>query len=239
MKRLQEEQDMNKPSRIYFKDSPYPNGHRIKEFKWSGRIDEDGQLWFDFHLITEDYEVDDNHLPSVDGETVSNWHSKVVWDNYQACTLSSTYWGDNQGILVDTTNAPFSFQELIDKGLVANPLPLQSEDDYDNLAFSIYLLGHDTCAGHRLAFSKTIDGMDLEWTGKIALTYAGEEEFNHDFKIVVRNVVFDGFQYPKEWSQEEALEAFSDKISSFESYEFVDMNPKSFQRNYQLVPKKL
>lgn len=178
-------------------------------------------------------------MPSIDEETVSNWHSKVVWDNYQACTLSSTYWGDNQGILYDTTNGPFSFQDLIDKGLVADTLPLQGEDDYDNLAFSIYLLGHDSCAGHRLVFSKTIDGMDLVWTGKIALTYVGEEEFNHDFKIVVHNVAFDGFHYPKQWSQEEALEAFSNKIASLEFYEFVDMNAKSFQRNYKLVPKKL
>lgn len=241
MWRTQEEQDMNKVNRIYFTDSPYPNGHGIKEFKWSGRIDEDGQLWFDFHLVSEDYDVDDHHLSSVDEEeeAVSNWHSKVVWDNYQACTLSSTYWGDNQGILLDTTNAPFRFQELIDNGLVADTLPLQDEDDYDNLAFSVYVLGHDSCAGHRFVFSKTTDGMDLEWSGKIALTYAGEDEFNHDFKIVVQNVIFDGFHYPKEWSQEEALEAFSSKIASLEAYEFVDMNPKSFQRNYKLVPKKL
>jgi hypothetical protein len=229
---------MNKENRIYFTGSPYPNGHLIKEFKWSGRIDNDDQLWFDFHLKTEDYDTDNNHLPSADEETASNWHSKVVWNNYNSCILSSTYWGDHQGILLDTTNVPFSFQELISKGLVADKLPLE-DDDYDNLAFSIYLLGHDSCAGHRFVFSKTTDGMDLEWSGKIALTYAGENEFNHDFKIVVQNVIFDGFHYPKEWSQEEALEAFDNKIASLESYEFVDMNPKSFQRNYKLVPKKL
>jgi len=48
-----------KKNRIYFKDNPYPNGHLIKEFKWSARVFSEDGLWFDFHLISDNYYAED------------------------------------------------------------------------------------------------------------------------------------------------------------------------------------
>ena len=46
-------------SKIYFLNNPYPNGHKIVMFNWSGRIDEYGFIWFDFHLKTDAYYAED------------------------------------------------------------------------------------------------------------------------------------------------------------------------------------
>lgn len=46
-------------NRIFFIGNPYPLGHVIKEFGWSGRLDEDGEIYFDFHLKTDDYYAED------------------------------------------------------------------------------------------------------------------------------------------------------------------------------------
>jgi hypothetical protein len=50
-------------NRIYFKDNPWPEGHPIKEFVWSARI-EGSDVWFDMHLETENYYSErDNQEP--------------------------------------------------------------------------------------------------------------------------------------------------------------------------------
>lgn len=36
--------------RIFFPGNPWPEGHRIKEFAWSGRLDAKTGLWFDLHV---------------------------------------------------------------------------------------------------------------------------------------------------------------------------------------------
>ncbi|MET3287619.1 UNVERIFIED_CONTAM: hypothetical protein ABID98_000189 [Brevibacillus sp. OAP136] len=37
-------------NRIYFAGNPWPDGHRIKAFAWSGRLEPGSGLWFDFDL---------------------------------------------------------------------------------------------------------------------------------------------------------------------------------------------
>ena len=62
-------------------------------------------------------------------------------------------------------------------------------------SFHIYLLGHDSCADHEITFVKkhSIDTFDLEWKGKIALTYAGDDEFKYEFSAFIEKVTFEGF----------------------------------------------
>ena len=62
----------------------------------------------------------------------------------------------------------------------------------------------------------------------------GNEEFSHDFKAEIFNAEFEGFHYPKTWSVEKATEVFKAKLVNFETYEFVDLNPKSNKREYKL-----
>lgn len=226
---------MESISKIYFIDNPYPNGHNIEEFSWSGRIDEYGSIYFDFHLKTENYYANDDENEENDVEDLSDWDSKIVWGNYHACTLSSKYWGGQKGIRISTPDEKLDFDAVVKDVLFSNDLPSNPHFDDDELAFSIYLLGHDSCADHQIRFTKKDNHQyDIIWTGKIALTYSGDGEFSHDFEAHIFNTEFEGFYYPKTWSLEKATEMFKAQLAGFESYEFVDLNPKSNKREYKL-----
>ncbi|MGX5685238.1 hypothetical protein ACWKWW_11780 [Chryseobacterium cucumeris] len=227
--------NMEPVSKIYFIENPYPDGHTIENFSWSGRIDEYGFIWFDFHLKTEKYYANDNENNEEEDEDLSDWDSKIVWRNYHACTLSSNYWGEQRGIRINNLDEKLDFDAVVQNDLFSNDLPSEHHSDDDDLAFNIYLLGHDSCAGHQIRFSKKENHRyDIIWTGKIALTYAGDHEFSHDFKAEIVNAEFEGFHYPKTWSLEKATEMFKARLAGFEAYEFVDLNPKSNKREYKL-----
>lgn len=230
---------MNKPNRIYFLENPYPNGHALEEFEWSCRIEEDETIWFDLHLKTKNYyaEDDTNLNDEEDEDAESDWESKGVWENFHRCTMSSIFWGDN-GIKINTSSEKVVFNDLIKNDLLADTFPLDDDYDYDDVAFGIYLLGHDSCANHRIQITPTTPNrFDIDWSGKIALTYVGDDEFRYDFKLHLQNVEFDGFHYPKTWSLEKASEFFKTRFADFEDYEFVDLNPKSNKREYKFKKK--
>ena len=124
---------------------------------------------------------------------------------------------------------------MVKNDLFSNDLPTDAGFDDEDLAFNIYLLGHDSCAGHQIQFSKTGNNQyDIIWTGKIALTYMGDHEFSHDLKAQIFDAEFEGFHYPKSWSIQKATEVFITKLIHFEDYEWVDLNPKSNKREYKL-----
>jgi len=64
--------------------------------------------------------------------------------------------------------------------------------ELDDLAFHIYLLGHDSVANHRITFQRIAgsDCFDIVWTGDIALTYAGDDDLDHRFEARIANVPF-------------------------------------------------
>ncbi|MDR2235248.1 MAG: hypothetical protein LBE92_03915 [Chryseobacterium sp.] len=231
---------MEKPIRkIHFSDNPYPEGHDIIDFIWRGRINEDETIWFDFHLKTDHYgagTADNNE--DEENEDISDWHSRSVWNNYQSCTMSSMYWGEEGGIRIDEPDKKLNLHTAIENELSSTDLPSDYYFEEEDLAFGLYLLGHDNCAGHTIKFIKTDHPQqyDIEWKGKIALSYSGDYEFSHDFNALIRSVEFDGFHYPKEWSLERATEVFRAKLDGFEDYEFIDLNPKSNKREYKLCP---
>lgn len=168
-------------NRILFPGNPWPNGHAFEEFVWSGRLTPDG-FWFDFHLITEDYyEGDDEELDDEDAD--SDWEAKIVWSNYHHCILSSTYWGgDAKGIFVSNEKM-IGLESLEGTTFDADPLPI---DDWDEMfAFNVYLLGHDSVAEHVIKFVKKTAPFTytIDWNGKVALTYAGHDEFEHTFEL--------------------------------------------------------
>lgn len=217
--------------RICFIGNPYPKGHLLKEFVWSGRIEEDESLWFDFHLKSDRYYAEDDE--NEQEEQIYDWKSKVVWGNYQNCIISSTFWG-NDGIKINKLSQKAMFNDFIKEPLIVDPFPLNDDFEYDELAFGIYLLGHDSCANHKITITPNIENnYNIEWTGKIALTYSGDYEFDYDFILKVQNIVFDGFYYPKTWSLEKADSFFKNNFEDYTDYQFVDLNPKSNKREYK------
>lgn len=196
--------------RIWFIDNPWPSGHAIREFHWSGRLTKDGSLWFDLHLETVDY--DSEHQPACDQD--DDWHSPEVWNNFQSCILSSTYWADegSRGLFAGHQTAPFRWASL--EGLTLNA---DSDGDAENTntetppSFRIYLTGHDAVANHQVRFQRGSSNRSfcIEWAGLIALAYIGDHEFKYAFRAIVPSVVFEGFKVPTDMSPNEARRIFS------------------------------
>lgn len=222
-------------NRIYFSNNPWPDGHALNKFTWSGRLDPEEGLYFDFYLKTEDYNAGDTGNEEEDDEELSDWESKIVWNNYHACTIASKEKGQ-PGILVAQPGRKFNFAVLQSQTFTADPLPLEDEYELDDLAFGIYLLGHDASADHRIAIERQQHHLfNIHWTGKIALFYAGDYSFDHAFELKATGISFDGIYYPQSLSQEDAMRMLAAVMEDADNFRFEDLNPKSFKREYKLV----
>ncbi|MFI9011397.1 hypothetical protein ACIGNX_29580 [Actinosynnema sp. NPDC053489] len=174
--------------RIWFPGSPWPDGHRIAEFAWNGRLDHDGNLWFNIELTTAPYA---ENPPSDSVVETDRWTSLWRWYEYERCWLTSYGLGD---LLAGTPGNPFRLTRP--HRLTADPLPLPRPGA--DLTWFIHVLGHDSSADHDLTFTPepTGTGHRIDWTAKVALTYLGEEEFSHDFRILLRNRVPGRITFP-------------------------------------------
>lgn len=232
---------MDTRNRIFFKDNPYPKGHRIKKFIWSAHLetgeDKEAGLYFDFHLKTEEYGEEDGYDEPEDYEHVSDWKAKIAWENFHHCTISSTKWHYG-GIKVADEKQKFDFRSLEGKTIYADTLPIDMSQDYEDRAFHIYLLGHDACADHRIAFVKrnTDGSYNINWKGKIALAYIGEVEFDYEFSAEIENVKFDGIYFSDDISQEEALERLSLYIEDYNDFRLESL-PEKNEWKYKLSLK--
>lgn len=174
-------------NRIYFKDNPWPEGHRIKDFAWQAKI-VNGDVWFHFHLETENYYAERDLEEDLENEPESDWSSSGSWSNYHRCILSSTYW-DSLGFKFGQPS-DFSASKLDGATLHIDLLPagmnVNMADD-EQRAFHIYLLGHDTAVDHHVTFTRIgeTDLFNIVWHGKIALTYVGDTEPKHSFKAEI------------------------------------------------------
>lgn len=116
-------------------------------------------------------------------------------------------------------------------------LPLsKKQEEEDKMTFNIYLLGHDSCANHTISFERTsTPNFSMDWNGLIALTYGEFETFDHQFNATITDATFEGFHYPQSWTLEEATLRFKKVLLDFDSFEFIDLNPKSNKREYKLM----
>lgn len=221
----------NVNGRIYFPGNPWPMGHRVASCKFSASIDPSvgayaenydnpgPGLMLEFELVTADYDEDD---PSDrDGAGDSDWTSKIVWNNYGSCRIGPSQSSQVQGIRVYSGSTPFVF-DLPEYRFSVDPLPIDWNTFHETCGFSIYLLGHDAVASHDIHLhSRQPDGSyTLDWTGKIALTYSGGDEFKHAFKASVTGVRFD------------VLTLFYFDVGRAKEYYGIDLDPNQSARDY-------
>jgi hypothetical protein len=163
---------------------PVADGHRIEELDWTGRLDDLGRLWFDLTLRTAAYDEAGSTAQADEPDDQPDWEAPIVWNNYHRCTISSTLWEDATGLLAATPGRPFLLADAKPTRLTADPLPM---DDLDaEPAFHVYLLGHDSVADHTIIFTGDgTGGHSIDWSGRIALTYAGDETFSYEFRAEI------------------------------------------------------
>ena len=171
---------MIRGARIKFPGNPWPKGHPIKAAAWTARLTREG-LRFDFHVESADYDAEDDRDDRA--PPGSDWKARNVWNNYHRCTLSSTRW-ENQGFLAATPGDPIDLDRLEGAGFLVDEVEgdeLPPDVELEELAFGIYLLGHDAVAHHRIRFGKRRGPRtyDVRWRARIALVYAGDSMFAH------------------------------------------------------------
>ena len=69
--------------------------------------------------------------------------------------------------------------------------PVEDEiEDVEDLAFGLYLLGHDSAVDRRVRFVRRGDGerFDILWSGRIALTYVGRYRPEYRFQARIHDV---------------------------------------------------
>lgn len=182
-------------ARIWFRGNPWPAGHGVKRAVWTGVLGADG-LRFHFHVASDDYDADDDREQT--REPDDDWKARIVWTNYGGCTLSSTKWG-NPGFLVARPGKPIDLDKLAGKTLRVDPIEgdaLDEDQDLEELAFGMYLLGHDTAVDHRIRLVRRIGpwAYDLAWRARIALTYAGDHDLEHTLRIELPKLRLDSIK---------------------------------------------
>jgi hypothetical protein len=204
--------------RIYFPGNPWPKGHAITKFAWTGRVERSSGIWFDLHLETEPYRASDPKASDEDDEDddASDWESNVVWCNYNSCTLSSTQW-NGYGFLAGSASEPLDWKSLNRRAFAFDQKP-------GNLMhprpFNIYLTGHDSVCDHKLEIRRERGKrtFSFDWSGKIALTYGGETKFRHAFKASLSGVTFGGILFPINMSTQDAQLALVPFVANVQQF---------------------
>ena len=179
-----------KENRIYFKGNPWPDGHKIKNFSWITKIKDD-EVWFHFTLESEDYYAEFDHYDDPDYDEdqdyESSWNAPGVWGNYHSCRISSNFWHDG-GFKVCNVKE-YSAEYIDGLEITVDPDP-ESFEDFEDMAFHIYLLGHDAVGNHKIKFTRIgeTDHFNIEWNGNIALAYVGDYDFDYEFKTFITDV---------------------------------------------------
>jgi len=208
---------------IRFLGNPWPGGHRITDFAWGGHISEHA-LFFDFHLVSEDYDAHDDP-DEIEEEGLGDWESKGCWGNYHRCTLSSTDWEEEVtgGFVVGSREFPFDAGKLSSETFRVDIEPDKIHYRWGDLAFHIYLLGHDSVADHTIRFgpSDTDGKRAISWSGRIALTYAGQESYDYEFMAEILPTAFQGFAIPKDMDDTRAWQLLREFVTDTGCYRLV------------------
>jgi hypothetical protein len=196
-----------KPSygRIYFKGNPWPAGHRIAVFKWTGYFEPRTGLWFGFELTSAEYgeegpppNFDESEAADPDDDWMNCWYENQ-------CLLTPAD-GERGGFLVGTPQEPLSFASLTKREFRVDALPLEGP-----AAFHAYVsdpAGHTPIGDHRIRFVERLDGpfeFSVNWRGLVATSARRDAEIDCEFEARIERARFGGFHGVVESLQQPGL----------------------------------
>lgn len=174
--------------RLFFTDSPWPEGHRITSLRWWGHFEPDTGVWFDLELTTANYDED-----GPPAENASRPWLDFYYENGCYITPADT---PHRGFLVGTPSAPLSLDELAGREFVIDPLPRTADQPTSFLAYVSDPGAHDPVADHRIRFVERTGPFEfsLVWFGRVALDHGAPPDFKCAFEARIERATFEGFE---------------------------------------------
>ena len=219
-------------NKIYFSNSPFVNGHKVVDFVWNARLDENYNIIMDLHLESDQYDEEEEYediieeIDNVSDETTE----KSLWINYDHCIVSSTFW-NNKGIRIETDLEKLNFNNLNNKTFYLDTLPVDVTIPENDFTFGVSMLGKDTIANHEITFIDTEEFgvFDIKWKAKVANTYLGEQTFDYDFYTYMKRIKFGGIKINPSLNKDEVIQFFDEKLEHRGMFELVDTEDNSLE----------
>ncbi len=191
---------------LTFKGNPWPDGHLLSGFRLAVVLHEptvshEAIASLDLRFTTEAY-----HYPQgldevgaaagAQSDFVDDWEAIGVWLNFK--NAHATALATHEDLELATPEEPFELNSFDHFVRTIDPLDEIDTQDYDYqdaLAFQSHILGWDSLADHKVSITRDAGAThyNITWTGKVARTYAGRLEFEHEFDLQVTDVEFSGF----------------------------------------------
>lgn len=220
-------------NKIYFTNSPFANGHKIVDFVWNARLDENWKIIMDLHLESDQYDEEDEYediIEEIDNITLQNTE-KSLWINYDHCIISSIFW-DNKGIEIDLSEGEFDLKNLNNNTINLDQLPVDLDKPEEEFAFGISMLGKDTAANHEITFLDTEEFgfFDVKWKGKVANTYLGEKEFDYDFYAYMNRIKFGGIKIHPDLDMQQVDNFLKENLVDYNEFEMVETDELKLEK---------
>lgn len=119
--------------RIYFPGNPWEQGHKITEFAWTAKV-EDNNVWLLLDLKSDYYYAEDEKIEedeeSEDNDALSAWKAPIVWCNYHRCIISSTYWHYGGFKVCSVENYSLDYLKNREFRIDTNPKAIEDDEDF-------------------------------------------------------------------------------------------------------------
>ena len=249
-------EDMTLEGRIWFESNPWKNGHSIKSAELFIELSEGGEhawpptegaylglkissdnYYSDMSIEEQERAYEKEAISSDNDIHIADWNSFIVWQNFGRCRVESS------NAQIGSASQRYDLTNLMQGRLeFEKGRKIVADQENDLNAFTCYILGHDSVADHDISFSESIDSpghFDIKWTGAIALSYIGDYNFEHRFRVELNNVPFLGIKGPRYQELREVRKSFFGLFGRSEYYDLrQDKNANSREKLLRKLAEK-
>lgn len=174
--------------RITFAGNPWPLGHAVTGLQMTLRGGDADSVRLHLHVESAPFDANGPGRPSTGG-VAGAWDDPATWVAHQPAVISSLEWG-NAGIPVHVDNT-MSFDEIDLTGTYTadDDRSVDLSATMEDRAFGANVLGTAAVGGHEITLTRTGPNLfDLQWRGRLARTWQGETDLDHEFTVDAHEV---------------------------------------------------